>query len=182
MTMLSNFPMVNQNTAITEDGLPNKDAPFECVSASLLAAVMWLLGVSQVGGKYTPDYFKDQVYGESYMGGTAASAYIAFLAQQFGVRLYSFSANNWDLVAQAHKELQAGHPVVFTIPDTYVSASLNWSHVCVWYAEDTGYLTALDPYIGKPVRRTDDEWAKLLLDNQIWILERMSDEVPKPFK
>jgi hypothetical protein len=171
--------MINQNTPITEDGRPNKDAPFECVATAILAGVMWLLGVSQLGGKFTPDYFKDTVYGESYYGGTSAERYVGLCAS-LGVKLWAFNGMPAVLVSEAHKQLQQGHPVVFTEPDPYVSASLGWTHVCVFYSEEPGFLTALDPYIGRPVRRTDSEWTQLLQFQQIWILSKKEvvDEMP----
>lgn len=175
MTTLANFPMISQLTTITSDGLPNRDAQFECVSTAILAGVMWLLGVTQLGGKFTPDYFKDTAYGETFYGGTSASAYVGLCAS-LGVALFPVNGIPATLVSESHKRIQAGNPVVFTEPDPYVSQSLNWSHVCVFYAEEQGFLTALDPYIGRPIRRTDDEWTRLLLDNQIWLLAK-EDEI-----
>src|SRR5437879_5128802 len=120
--------MVSQLTTITEDGLPNKDAPFECVAASLCAGVMYLNGIKQIGGKYTPDYFKDQAYSEGYMGGTAAFKYVD-LCKQLGVKLYPFNGNPGQLVTEIHKQLAQKHPVIVTVPDVYVPNSYGWTHV-----------------------------------------------------
>lgn len=168
--------MVSQLTAVTSDGRPSENAQEDCVPASIGAALLWYEGKSQWDTSINPDMLKDAAYGEAWRNdGTAASRYIS-ICQQLGYHLYPVTGIPGALVTKAHEYLQAGVPVIFTEPDPYVSASLGWSHVCVFYAEEPGYLTALDPYIAKPVRRTDREWMELLQFNQIWILEK-EDEV-----
>ncbi len=177
MATLANFPLVSQLTDITSDGLPSNNAQLDCVAASIGAAILWYEGKTAWDETLNPDKLKDFAYGETYKGGTAATAYVAFCAS-LGYHLYAINGTPGALVTDVHQQIQAGHPVIFTEPDPYVSASLGWSHVCVFYAEDSGTLTALDPYIAKPVKRTDNEWTQLLLFNQIWILER-NEDVPK---
>lgn len=180
MSVLSGFPMVSQLTTVTEDGLPNKDAPFECVAASLCAGCMWLNGVQHVGGEYTPDWFKDQAYSENYEGGTEARKYVEVCAH-LGVKLYPVDGTPGQLVELAKQHLAAGHPVVFTEPDPYVDTSLpqyaGWSHVCVFYADNGQGLTAMDPYIARPVYRSYASWLNLLLFNELWILEKGEQDV-----
>ncbi len=175
MPVLEGFVMVSQLTTITEDGLPNKDAPYECVAASLCAGAMYLNGIKQIGGKYTPDWFKDQAYGEDYMGGTAARNYID-VCKQLGVKLYPLNGNPGQLVKFIHDQLAQKHPVIVTVPDVYVPSSYGWTHVLCACGDSTGIITCLDPYIGKPLTRSDQEWINLLLDNEIWILQK-EDEV-----
>jgi len=174
--LLENFPMINQNTTITSDGIPNSDAPYECVATSLLAGVMWLDGVAQLGGEYTPDYFKDAAYGEAYQGGTAAIKYID-VCHHFGVMLTLFTGNPGALVDRLHQEIAQGHPCIVTVPDVYVPSSYNWSHVLACYGEAADTLTMLDPYIAKPITRSNTDWQHLLLDNQIWILSKGDEDV-----
>ena len=164
--------MISQLTQVTSDGLPNKDAPFECVSTSILASVMYLLGVKELGGKFTPDYFKDQTYGESYQGGTSADRYVD-LCKSFGVKLYPIDGTLTELIEQAHTTLARGVPVIFTEVDPYVPASYGWTHACVWYADSPGQLTALDPYIGRSVTKSDQEWLNVLAVNQLWLAEKL---------
>lgn len=179
MAALDGFPMVSQLTAITSDGRPSENAPFDCVAASICAGVMWLHGVKEVNQDYNPDLFKDKAYGENlHNEGTAAAAYVPY-CKSLGIDLWVFKGIPGVLVREAHQQIQAGHPVIFTEPDPYVSASLGWSHVCVFYSEEPGYLVAMDPYIARPVRRTDQEWTQLLLDNEIWILEK-GEAMPAP--
>ena len=176
MTVLQHFPMVSQLTPITSDGKPSENAQFDCVAASLCAACMYLLGVPQVTTVWNPDRFKDAAYGDSWRGGTAAVEYIDF-CKSLGVDLWKFAGIPGVLVNEAHKQIQAGHPVIFTEPDPYVSAALNWTHVCVFYAEEPGFLTALDPYIAKPIRRSDSEWTQILLENEIWICQLVEEPI-----
>ena len=179
MTTLANFPLVSQLTPITSDGRPSENAQFDCVPASIGAGLLWYAGKTQWDAEINPDKLKDAVYGESVQNqGTAASAYISF-CKSLGYDLWAFKGIPGVLVSEAHKQLQAGHPVIFTEPDPYVSASLGWTHVCVFYGETPGGLVALDPYIAKPISRTDAEWEQLLLDNAIWILEK-EDAMPQP--
>ena len=171
--------MVSQLTQVTSDGRPSENAQFDCVPASIGAALLWYAGKSQWDSEINPDRLKDAAYGEAlHNEGTAASAYIPF-CKSLGYDLWFFKGIPGVLVNEAHKQIQAGCPVIFTEPDPYVSASLGWSHVCVFYSEEPGYLVAMDPYIARPVRRTDQEWTQLLLDNEIWILEK-GEAMPAP--
>jgi hypothetical protein len=175
MVALQGFPMVNQLTTVTGDGQPSENAQFDCVAASIDAACRYLLNQPETS-VFNPDHFKDVAAGQSYTGGTSASEYIAF-CKSLGVQLWKFAGMPAILVNEAHKQLDAGHPVIFTEPDPYVSASLGWTHVCVFFAEGPGYLVALDPYIARPIRRTDQEWSNILLNNEIWVAELEEDFV-----
>lgn len=162
--------MVSQLTSATTDGQPSEDAQDDCVAGAICAAGMYLKGVSQVGGIYTPDNFKDHADGQGYVGFTAAIQYVDF-CKTLGVDLEAFNGQPSDLIAHARQEIAAGHPVVFTEPDPYVSSSLGWSHVCVFYGDDNGFLEAMDPYIAKTVTRSYSEWQGLLQFNQVWVLK-----------
>jgi hypothetical protein len=165
--------MVSQLTQITSDGRPSEDAQFDCVPASIGAGILYLLGKSQWDTAVNPDLLKDAAYGENWKNmGTAASAYVP-ICQKLGFNLRHLDGTPSALVSEAHNQLSTGHPVIFTEPDPYVSASLGWSHVCVFYSEAPGLLTAMDPYIARPVQRTDQEWEGLLEFNQIWVLEKL---------
>src|SRR5579885_1030791 len=173
MSILKNFPMVSQLTQVTSDGKPSENAQFDCVPASIAAGILWYEGKSQWDASINPDLLKDQAYGENWKNeGTAAARYVPVVAKM-GYKLSPINDIPGALVTETHKQLQAGHPVIFTEPDPYVSASLGWTHVCVFFGEETGYLTALDPYIAKAIRRTDHEWRELLQYKQIWILEKL---------
>lgn len=176
MAVLKNFPIVSQLTNVTSDGRPSENAPYDCVAASIGASILWYQGKTQWDKDINPDLLKDKAYGESWKNaGTAASAYVDF-CKSIGFKLYAINGNPGQLVTEAHKQLAQGHPVIFTEPDPYVSSSLGWSHVCVFYADGAGELTSMDPYIAKSITKSDQEWLNLLLFNQIWILEK-EDEV-----
>jgi len=168
--------MIAERTPITADGHPPEDAGLSCVPASLLAGVMYLLGVKQLGGKYTPDSLKDAVYGQGYVGGMAASRYVGYLKSKFGIALISFKGTPAAMVAEAHRQIAAGHPVVFTIPNPYGNPA--YTHVCCFYGMGQRTLTAMDPWIAKPVTKSDASWAGLLQYNEVWILSKIgADEL-----
>ncbi len=178
VTTLQNFPMVAERTPITADGHPPEDAGLSCVPASILAGVMYLLGVKQLGGKYTPDSLKDAVYGQGYVGGMAAFKYVPYLKSEFGVDLVSKKGTPASLVAEAHKQIQAGYPVVFTIPNPYGNPA--YTHVCVFYGTGQRTLTAMDPWIAAPVTKSDATWAGLLQYNEVWILSKIGVDEMQP--
>ncbi len=177
MTILQGFPMVPERTPITSDGHPPEDAGLSCVPASLCAGAMYLNGVHQLGGKYTPDSFHDAAYGEGYIGGMAAIKFIGY-CQSLGIKLSSLQGQPPQLVQMAHEQIRNGHPVVFTIPNPY--GNPDYTHVCVFFGESAGYLTAMDPWIAQAITRKDSEWANILLDNQIWIEERLMIDLSTP--
>ncbi len=163
MTQLEQFPIQNQLADASE---PNK--AFDCVPTCIAACLTYLLGASYDGAA-----LKDAVYGRDYVGATAASAYVAYCASH-GVRLAPLSGAPEMLIAAAHQALLAGKPSLITIPDPYMPAGSGWTHVEVFHADGAGVLTALDPYGGKDITKSDAEWAGLLQDEQLWILERMT--------
>ncbi len=180
MAVLANFPMVSQLTTITSDNRPSEDAGWECVPASIGAAMLWYEGKHQWDQELNPDLLKDNVYGEAYRNdGTAAARYIPF-CQSRGFKLSSLDGEPGYLVQQAHKYVQAQVPVIFTIPDPYCSAYqrdvLGWTHVCPWFEEGPGHLTAMDPYIARPIEKSDAEWASLLRFKQIWTVQRIAQQ------
>lgn len=170
MSILTRFPLVSQLTSTTSDGRPSENSQFDCVPASIGAAILWYQGKTQWDEQINPDTLKDAAYGESYTGGTAAAAYIG-VCKSLGYNLYPINGNPVDLVQKAHELIDSGIPVIFTEPDPYVNPALGWSHVCVWYASGPGNLTALDPYIAAPIQRSDSSWANLVQFNQIWVVE-----------
>lgn len=177
MTTLTNFPMVSQLTTVTSDGKPSENSQFDCVPASIGAVILWLQGKTAWNDTINPDKFKDVAYGDAYKGGTAASAYVAY-CKSLGFDLYSLNTSSAaQSVEQAHSLLTQNKAVIFTEKDPYVPASYGWSHVCVFYADASGELTAMDPYIGKAVTKADAEWEQVLLGNQLWLVTPLEENV-----
>lgn len=176
MTTLTNFPMKYQRTTVLSDGTRDSNADFDCVAESIAAGLQYYLGRNFEGG-----VLKEICYGRSYQGGTAASAYVQYCAQQ-GVHLYPIDGPLPALTLQAHGHIRAGHPVLLTEVDPYVDTSLpEWAgatHVLVWYAEQAGLLTAMDPFIAEPVTRTDQGWQSVMAVNEIWVMERIQESIP----
>jgi hypothetical protein len=166
---LSNYPVVGQRTAITSDQQPPEDAEEQCVAASIGSAILYYKHQSQWDNVINPDRLKDIVYGQGYIGGTAAIKYIP-LCDQLGFKLYSIGGSPTQLVAEAHKQIKAGHPVIFTEPSPY-DPSHTWSHVCVFFGEIAGGLKAMDPFPPKVESESDAYWIGQLMFDQIWIVE-----------
>lgn len=170
VSTLKNFPIVSQLTDTTASG-PSENKQFDCVAASIGASILYYQGKQQWDKSINPDRIKDAVYGNTYVGGTSASDYIPFV-ESLGYKLSPINDTPAQLIKQAHLKIRAGIPVIFTEPDPYVDASLGWSHVCVFYAEAPGSLTAMDPYVAKSIKKADADWQKLLMFNQLWIVEQ----------
>ncbi len=171
MSLLKNFPLVTQTTSISTDGTsPNKAS--DCVPASIGATILWYQGKSQWDNEVNPDRLLDMAYPEGYQGGTAAIKFVE-ACKQFGVRLTPIQGDNEGLVKEAHSHLTAGTPVIFTIVDPYMPASSGYTHVCVWYADGPGTLTAMDPWPGKPVTHSDAEWEAVMRFNEIWVASKI---------
>jgi hypothetical protein len=182
MTMLQNFPMVSQRSTVTGDGKASEDALYACVAASIDALCRYLLNTPE-NSVFNPDKFKDAAYGDAWIGGTSAEAYIPF-CKSLGINLYPVSvAGPQAAVAKAHQLIGEGKPVIFTITDPYVDVNLpqysNWTHVEVWYADEPGGLTAMDPWLAQPVFKSDGTWQLLLRSDRLWLAERI-DDMPPP--
>ena len=179
MVALNNFPMVSQLTTVTGDGRPSENAQFDCVAASIDAACRWLLGKPE-DSIFNPDHFKDEAYGEALRNsGTSASDYVAF-CKTLGIHLYAVETPDYAHAIQAaHQYIRENKPVIFTRDDPYVDQRVHpdWTHVCVFFSEDGSGLTALDPYIAKPVYKTDAAWVDILRNSELWLAERIEDVV-----
>ncbi len=176
MSELHNFPFVNQLTTLTGDGRPSENAQFDCVNTSILAGVMWLLGITHLNAEYNPDAMKDEAYGEGWADqGTDAVAYVSWCARR-GVRLYPVECPDAaTAVARAHQYLAQGLPVVFTQQDDYAPLAYRnlWSHVCVWYKDAPGSLTMMDTYGAHAFTYSDSEWMQRLRSTKLWVLEKI---------
>lgn len=157
MSELKNFPMISQR-----DGDINQD--FDCVPASIAACLSWLTGRA-----FSAREIKDAVYGTSYQGGTSASSFVSY-CDQHGVKLYPINGygSGMSLVMALHNAIQHNKPCLITEPDPYLTG---WTHVCAAYAEVSGGITVMDPWIDAPVTKSDSAWASQLQENQIWVLE-----------
>src|SRR5258708_7760890 len=110
---LPNFPQINQLHEPTSDGMPDENASWNCVPASIADALIYL-----TGKPFTGDGLKDAVYGQGYQGAQAAARYVDECATQ-GVRLAAVQGTPAALVARLHTEVAAGHPVLATIPSQW---------------------------------------------------------------
>jgi hypothetical protein len=179
LSTLNGFPFVSQLTTVTGDGRPSENAQYDCVAASIDAACRYLLNQPE-NSIFNPDNFKDKAYGETWENnGTAAGNYVEF-CKSLGINLYPFNGTPGLLVQHIHEQLAQYHPCIVTVPDIYVPSSYGWTHVLCMFAGSPGYLTALDPWPGKPTTKSDAEWLQLLLDNEIWIVEKTMIDINTP--
>ncbi len=176
MTILPNYPMVAQRTDYTADGLPSENKEMNCVPSSILSMIMYFSGIQQVDKEWDPDRILNMAYPEGYQGGTEASKFVD-ACKHFGVHLFAIDGDNAALVTKAHQYLAQGKPVLFTIVDPYMPANSGYTHVCVWFADSAGTLTAMDPWPGRPVTHSDGEWEAVMRFNEIWIAERIDEIV-----
>lgn len=172
MTELLNFPFVNQLNSPTDDGKPDENKWYNCVPASICACLRYITGDES----FEPDQLKDLAYGENWVNlGTSASAFVDFCASH-GVNLYPIDNSTYtDAVSQAHRLLRTlFRPVIFTQQDDY-SSNPNFTHVCVWFAEEQGSLTCMDPFGGKSITYSDSLWINRLRSTQLWSVEKMTN-------
>lgn len=163
MSELLNFPFINQL-----DG--SADAEFDCVPACLTACLRYLTGNSSI----SPSGALDAVYGPNWINaGTAASAFVDFCAAH-GCHLYAVEcSSDTEVVQVAHTLLAQGKPVIFTQQDDYAPPQFQavWTHVCVWFKDSAGTLTAMDPFGAREITFSDSVWAQRLRSTELWTME-----------
>jgi hypothetical protein len=175
---LPGFEQINQLTQ-TENGQLDVDRDWDCVAASLAMGLTYL-----TGRQYYEHDLRVAVYGANYTGGMAASAYVAYCAAQ-GVTLAPYNGNPTQLVAEIHASLEAGDPVVGTIPSLWgipvVDQKPGWTMHCICFAGyGPGELRAANPWIDPEWQdQPDSYWEAELCENQVW---RMSMGVPTGWK
>lgn len=183
MATLPNFPMVNQLNDKPPDGNPPENARYDCVPASLAAAIMYYRG-----GVVSPDELKDAEYGETYANaGTALRRYVddaTDLARtKYHVTAVPYNnTNTIALVGRIHTWLKQGYPVIATIPSQWGTAhdmatlaqSPFSTHVIVFYGEIAGGLVAMNPWGGFSHQGSDAYWQGRLCDGQIWAVVKES--------
>lgn len=161
MIELPNFPMLSQ----LGDGDINDQ--LDCVPTSIAAGLEYL-----TGKKYTGGQVKDAVYGKPYQGPTAIDHYIEYCGQQ-EVHLLAKAGTGQALTDAIIANLKKGFPCLGTEPDPYVEPSRGWTHVIIFYGydENKNTLTAMDPYIAKPVTRSITDWSSILQFGAVWAME-----------
>lgn len=159
---LANFPMKSQLADIWE-----VDREFTCVPTSIAACLQYLTGQSFDGAA-----IKDQIYGASYQGPTDPSQYVAYCLQH-NVVMYVLNGNNAQLIGIIQQQLALNHPVLLTESDPYADPSLGFTHVVAAFKCDSGTITVMDPFIGRPLVKSNAQWQQDLRSNQVWVLEKI---------
>jgi len=174
MATLQNFPHYDQRITTLRDGSIDPNRWFNCVPTSIAMALAYFTGRPFEGG-----ILKEDVYGRAYQGGTAAVSYVQYVSH-YGVRLSPVQGDNQQLVQATHAAIQAGHPVILSEIDPYCSDAERadgWSHVVIAFSEDVGTITVADPFIGQSVTKSDGQWVNDLMFSEVWMFERINQEV-----
>jgi len=175
LSILKDFPLISQQTPISWDGSsPNEE--MDCVPTCTLAGLMYLLGIKQMNDEWNPDHILDEAYPEGYKGGTDAARFVSVCAK-YGVKLFPVQGIPGALVSKIHRYLAQGCPCIITEPDPYVPSSYGWTHVLIAFADAPGIITFLDPWPGKPITKSDREWTDLLLNNEIWVMQKEEEAI-----
>ena len=178
MTVL-NVPYINQLTEGTLDGQPNENSRWNCV------ADVTCMGLEYETGKsYNGDAVKDLIYGQGYQGGQAAIRYVDYCHQQ-GVKLYAYNSQGatldqrqWSLVREIHSLVDAGHPVMATIPSQWGIAQADpehpsgTTHVILFNETFAGGLAARNPWNLPRHDGSDQYWHDRLCYAQVWIFAK----------
>ncbi len=169
---LPGFPPGNQRTETTSDGQPPEDGDRDCVPRSIASALTFLTGV-----QFNGDELHDAVYGQGYLGMQDAARYVDYCAAH-GVALSLVQDAPAALIARAHREIAAGHPVLLTIPSQWgIPARLQpagyTTHVVVLCGTGATSLRAMNPWIA-PVwhDNTDAYWTDELVGGAMWIMRK----------
>ena len=182
-----NVPYINQLTEGTTDGQPNENASWNCVVDSTCMGLEY-----ETGKSYNGDAVKDIVYGQGYQGGQAAIRYVEYCHQQ-GVKLYSYNsvgatldARQWSLVRQIHALVDAGHPVLATIPSQWGIVQANpespsgTTHVILFNETYAGGLAARNPWNLPRHDGSDQYWHDRLCYAQLWIFAKETPTMAVP--
>src|SRR6266480_1325265 len=171
---LTSFPLVNQRTFVTFDGRPSENEDYNFVVSNLVACIFYFH--PEYIGKLSPDAAKDAVLGEAYHGGMDIRKFIPW-AKAHGVDVQPFADSHTSQVAEGHRQVQAGNPVIITGFDPY-SSDPNNTHIYTWFKEVAGGLVALDPFgprdgsllSGHSKTMSDANWADYLRAGECWIV------------
>ena len=174
---LPNFRLISQLSEPTQDTYPDENARNNCVVASLSMALDYL-----TGGNYDGDELKDAVYGQGYIGPMSAAKYEAYCAAR-GVTLAPHDGSQSDLIATIHAEVDAGHPVVLTMPSQWGTAPADpvhpsgSTHVGVAYGTGPGMIRVANPWGGFNQDESDAWWQARLCYGQVWPMRKASTNV-----
>lgn len=169
MTTLPNFPFKNQLSEPIIDHLADQNARENCLPTCIAAGLQYF-----TGKEYTGSEVEHQVYGSNYHGGTSAVEYVEYVQSQ-GVALSSENGSPAYLVGRVHYHLQAGRPVIATIPSCYCPPQDRLdpgsSHCIIFYKDSSGVLIAMNPWQAISQANTDQWWVERFCYDQIWIMQ-----------
>ena len=136
--------IADQRTQKGTDGRTPEDGSEDCVPESLSAMVNALVP----GANTTGDGLHDAVYGDGYVGMQDPAHYVPLLAT-FGLSMTRFEGTAADEVTRAVQAIEAGHPVLLSIPSDWdhQPPTSGYAHMVAGCdVPDPTHLTAMNPW------------------------------------
>jgi hypothetical protein len=178
--MLVSAPLVNQLTTATNDGQPSENARADCVAAACDSAAQ-ALGRAAAD---TPDWWKDQAYGQGYTGATDPMHY-AGVFTGLGLDISQVTAGSGAQLVQAIRDHLAERlPILGAIPSEWgldysgqdMAQYAGPTHEVCFCDDAGGALTAMNPWGGFYQTQPYAWWAERLVYgrvNPIWEVTTM---------
>lgn len=177
MTITYTIPgttLLDQLADATMDGLPDENANDNCVPTSVAEGLHIL-----TDKVYDGDELKDAVYGQGWTGFQSAARYVAYCSER-GVTLAPHNDTQAGLVATIHAQVDAGHPVIVTMPSQWGTAPADpvhpsgSTHVGLAVGTGPGELRVMNPWHGFYQDQSDAWWQARLCEGQVWPMQKSS--------
>jgi hypothetical protein len=154
--MLINVPAADQRTEVGNDGRAPEDGNMDCVPESLACMARGL----EPGLKVTGDGLHDTVYGQGYIGMQDPARFVDAL-RALGFMLAPVGGTAEERLAAAVAAIQAGHPVLLSIPSDWNDEppTSQYAHMVAGCDTDgSSWLTAMNPWGGFYQRQSLAWW------------------------
>lgn len=186
-----NFPMRDQlhEKAHTKDGKADENKSYNCVPESIVSCVeFW------TGKVVAADDIKDIAYGQGHIGGGAASVYDDDTApyagtngqqldESYGIEIEKVVGDRAALIAAIKKSLDAGIPVLITMPSDWnghyapkfnVDDPNFGTHVGVAYWHEGDNLTVMNPWGGFAHTQSFAWWQARLCYKSVYPVRKLA--------
>ena len=171
--MVLNCPIVDQRHEVGSDGRPPEDGNMDCVPASLASMARGLK--PELTGMITADGLHDAAYGQGYVGMQNPADFVPLLAP-YGLLITPYRGPASALIARAVREIQAGHPVLLSIPSDWGNTppTSKYAHMVAGFKTTAaGSLTAMNPWTASNQTQTLAWWTDRLARcayQGIWVM------------
>ena len=145
----------------------------DCVPASLASMARGLK--PELTGMITADGLHDAAYGQGYVGMQNPADFVPLLARD-GLLITPYRGFASALIARAVKEIQAGHPVLLSIPSDWgdTPPTSRYAHMVAGFKiASSGSLTAMNPWTATYQTQTLAWWTDRIgrcVYQGIWVM------------